>query len=77
MKDRYAQRTGRDLGAIQFYVAFGYWKLACILQGVQARYAGGAGGGDRSGSDQFGPRVRQLAEKSQEAVEQLTGAGPG
>jgi aminoglycoside phosphotransferase (APT) family kinase protein len=30
-----------DLG---FYVAFGYWKLTCIIAGVYARYAGGAMG---------------------------------
>ena len=27
---------------LDFYVAFGYWKLACILEGVYARYLGGA-----------------------------------
>ena len=27
---------------LDFYVAFGYWKLACILEGVYARYVGGA-----------------------------------
>jgi aminoglycoside phosphotransferase (APT) family kinase protein len=40
--DRYAAKTGRDLSGIDFYVALGYWKLAVILEGVYARYAGGA-----------------------------------
>ena len=26
------------------FVAFGYWKLTCIIAGVYARYAGGAMG---------------------------------
>ena len=34
-------------------MAFGYWKLACILQGVYARYVGGAGAGDRSSVDEL------------------------
>jgi aminoglycoside phosphotransferase (APT) family kinase protein len=40
--DRYAQRSGRDVSGIGVYVAFAYWKLACILEGVYARYLGGA-----------------------------------
>ena len=42
--ERYASASGRDLGQIDFYVAFGYWKLACIVEGVYARYVGGAMG---------------------------------
>ncbi len=34
--------SGRDVGALDFYVAFAHWKLACILEGVYARYVGGA-----------------------------------
>jgi aminoglycoside phosphotransferase (APT) family kinase protein len=40
--DRYGEVSGRDLSQLGFYVAFGYWKLACILEGVYARYVGGA-----------------------------------
>jgi aminoglycoside phosphotransferase (APT) family kinase protein len=42
--ERYARQSGRDLSALPFYVAFGYWKLTCIIAGVYARYAGGAMG---------------------------------
>src|SRR4029078_11785171 len=49
LRDRYAERSGRDLSELDFYVALGYWKLAIILEGVFARYAAGprgeAGGG--------------------------------
>ena len=41
---RYAAASGRDLSELGFYVAFGYWKLTCIIAGVYARYAGGAMG---------------------------------
>ena len=42
MAERYAEVSGRDIGALDFYVAFGLWKLACVLEGVYARYLGGA-----------------------------------
>jgi aminoglycoside phosphotransferase (APT) family kinase protein len=34
----YAQLTGRDLSRINYYVAFGYFKLAAVLEGIHARY---------------------------------------
>ena len=68
----YGEATGRDTSHIDFYVAFGYWKLACILEGVFSRYSGGAmgerGGDDFSG---FGDTVVLLAEQAREAVERL------
>ncbi len=42
--ERYAEVSGRDVSSLDYYVAFGYWKLTCILAGVYARYAGGAMG---------------------------------
>ena len=35
--ERYAKGSGRDLGEVGYHVAFGYWKLACILEGVYGR----------------------------------------
>ncbi len=40
--DRYASRSGRDVSQVEFYVAFSHWKSACIVEGVYARYLGGA-----------------------------------
>jgi len=40
----YAQRTGRSVDDLAFYVALGHWKLACILQGVVTRIGHGAMG---------------------------------
>ena len=39
---RYAERSGRDVGDIDFYVAFARWRAACIQAGVYSRYEGGA-----------------------------------
>ncbi|MGA8726770.1 MAG: phosphotransferase family protein [Acidimicrobiales bacterium] len=68
---RYAADSGRDVSAIAYYRAFGLWKLACILQGVHVRYAGGAAAGDRSGVDQFGAHVGRLGERALAEVESL------
>lgn len=68
--ERYTARTGRDTSAIDFYVAFGYWKLACILEGVFSRYAGGAMGNRDSGDlSAFGDTVVMLAEAAQAAAD--------
>lgn len=42
--ERYAQRTGRDLSNIGYYVAFSSWRLAVISEGVYARFLNGAMG---------------------------------
>jgi aminoglycoside phosphotransferase (APT) family kinase protein len=69
LKAWYTERTGRDVSNLEYYVAFGYWKLACILQGVMFRYLGGAGGGDRSGGvDGFALQVGVLAEAAEAAT---------
>jgi aminoglycoside phosphotransferase (APT) family kinase protein len=67
--ERYAERSGRDLTRLDFYVAFGYWKLACILEGVFARYKAGHAGGDRGAYEAFGDHVVLLAETAREAID--------
>ena len=41
LAERYAQRTGRDLAKLDFYVGFNRWKSAAIVHGVYARYLEG------------------------------------
>ena len=41
LRDRYAERTGRDLSHLDYYVAFNRWKTAAINHGVYARYMEG------------------------------------
>jgi aminoglycoside phosphotransferase (APT) family kinase protein len=74
LRDRYAQRSGRDLSQLDFYVALGYWKLAIILEGVLARYAAGQYGTEGSadsGQEEFARIVRRLAEGADEAESRL------
>jgi aminoglycoside phosphotransferase (APT) family kinase protein len=35
---RYAELTGRDVSGIGYYIAFGYFKLAIVLEGIHARF---------------------------------------
>ena len=73
MLDLYLEASGRDLDDFEFYMAFGYWKLACILEGVYSRYVGGAMG-DKAppqGAASFAARVDALTEMATHAAEQV------
>ena len=48
MLARYADRSGRDVSEIDYFVAFSFWRLACILEGVYSRMLQGARG-ERAG----------------------------
>jgi aminoglycoside phosphotransferase (APT) family kinase protein len=69
----YAAASGRDVSSVEYYRAFGYWKLACILEGVYARYQGGVMG-DASGFEGFAVQVEMLARQAQAAIEGLPGS---
>ena len=71
LKERYGERTGRDLSQLDFYVALGYWKLAVILEGVFARYAKGQYGSTDEGFQEFARIVERLAEGADEAERRL------
>jgi aminoglycoside phosphotransferase (APT) family kinase protein len=44
---RYADRSGRDVGDLSYWMAFHAWRSAAIVAGVHARYVAGVmGGGD-------------------------------
>ncbi|HEX6230001.1 MAG TPA: phosphotransferase family protein [Solirubrobacterales bacterium] len=67
LRERYAERSGRDLSQLDFYVALGYWKLAIILEGVYARYAAGQYGKTDEGIHEFARVVERLAEAAEAA----------
>jgi aminoglycoside phosphotransferase (APT) family kinase protein len=72
LAERYAQVSGRDISNIDFYVAFAFWKLACILEGVYARYLGGALG-ERSAEElePFNQQVVAAAAKAEATLARL------
>lgn len=57
--ERYAERTGFDLAEIAWYVAFAYFKIAVICQGIAARAKGGSmvGGGFEEAQGNVAPLV--------------------
>jgi len=71
--ERYAAVSGRDLHDIDFFVAFAYWKLACIVAGVHARYVGGAMGGsvDHDAVERFRQSVERAADAAAEHAGRL------
>jgi aminoglycoside phosphotransferase (APT) family kinase protein len=70
LRARYAERAGRDLSQLDFFVALGYWKLAIILEGVYARYKAGGYGKVDAGVDYFARLVERLAEAAEVAERQ-------
>jgi aminoglycoside phosphotransferase (APT) family kinase protein len=66
LTERYAKRSGRDLSHLDFYVAFGAWKLAAIIEGVYARYAAGAYGGTDPEIEKLPDAAEALAESALE-----------
>ena len=64
----YAVRSGRAVDQLDYYVAFGYWKLAVILEGVYARYTAGAYGEGDDTWRAFAGTVVQLADRALEAT---------
>lgn len=64
LAERYAATSGRDVSQIGFYVAFAYWKLACIMEGVYVRYATHAMGGGAEEAEPLGARVQESAKQA-------------
>jgi aminoglycoside phosphotransferase (APT) family kinase protein len=64
----YAVRSGADLSQLDYYISFGFWKLACIADGVFTRYASGAMGEGQSFAGGIDP-VPRLARKAKDAAD--------
>jgi aminoglycoside phosphotransferase (APT) family kinase protein len=60
MLERYVQRSGRDAAYLDWYIVFGLYKMAVIVEGIHARYLKGQTVGE--GFEVYGRRVPLLAE---------------
>ena len=71
--EMYGERSGFDLSQLDYYVAFSYWKMACLLEGVGARLRAGAGGGlgGESGLEEVTRRVSWMLERAESAAAAL------
>jgi aminoglycoside phosphotransferase (APT) family kinase protein len=58
----YAARSNRDLGALEWYIALGYYKLAIIAEGIHARFLMGMTVGE--GFETMGPAVPLLVDRA-------------
>ena len=63
---RYAARSALDLSELDFYIALAYWKGACILEGVYARYASGQYPATDDSWREFETVIPRMAEASDE-----------
>ncbi|BCJ54124.1 acyl-CoA dehydrogenase [Actinoplanes sp. NBRC 14428] len=63
----YAERSGRDVSDLHWYVAFAAFKLAVILEGVHYRYVQGQTVGD--GFDTVGAMVGPLVTQGHESLD--------
>ncbi len=64
----YAEATGADLAELDYFVAFSYWRLACILEGVYSRYMADVMGDQPEGFEAFGDGVVLLVEAAHETL---------
>jgi aminoglycoside phosphotransferase (APT) family kinase protein len=67
MAERYAKRSGRDVGDLHWYVAFAAFKLAVILEGVHYRFVHGQTVGE--GFETVGAMVAPLVAQGHDALE--------
>jgi aminoglycoside phosphotransferase (APT) family kinase protein len=67
LAERYAQLTGRDLSNIGYYVAFGCFKLAVVLEGIHARFLQHKTVG--AGFEREGPAVPVLIERAHQMLD--------
>ncbi len=61
----YAAASGRDVSNLDYYIAFAYWRLACILEGVYSRYVAGVMG-DKVPDElsEYRPRIESLTNEA-------------
>jgi aminoglycoside phosphotransferase (APT) family kinase protein len=69
--ERYAARSGADVSDLDFFVALGYWKLACIFEGIRARYGAGVMGDDEFSAQDSERHVVALADAALRSSERL------
>ena len=69
--ERYAATTGRDVSEIEYYRAFGSFRLAVIAEGVYARYLNGVMGDEHVDLDDMKRGVELTAQGAVESLDRL------
>jgi aminoglycoside phosphotransferase (APT) family kinase protein len=73
MVERYAERSGRDVSAVDWYHVFARWKGAIVLEGSFAKWQRGES--DKPVHEWFGPQADLLLQSATALVERAGGAG--
>ena len=68
----YASLTGRDLSEMDYYEAFSNWRVACIMEGVNARYKAGVMGHDDFDVTTADQGVDDLVTHAREALDRCS-----
>lgn len=68
---RYAERTGRNLDKLDYYIGFNRWKSAAILHGVYARYKAGQKSSEGIDMDDMLDKIKGVLDLSEQAVQRL------
>ena len=71
LAERYAERTGRDISKLDFYIGYNRWKTACILHGVYARYMAGQKSTEGVDLDGLQSRIDTSLILAQQAVDRI------
>ena len=68
---RYAQRTGRDISRLDYYIGFNRWKSAAVVHGVYARYLEGKKSTVGIDLPALKKTITRALSQAQEAVDRL------
>lgn len=71
MADRYAEKTGRDLSNLPYYVGFNRWKSAAIIHGVYARYMEGKKSTEGIDLDELRERIVLSIDRAEMALNEI------
>ncbi len=69
--ERYVEMTGADLSQLDYYLAFNFWKKACIVHGVYARYLVGQKGSEGVDLPAMLTRIDSLLDAAADLAEQI------
>jgi aminoglycoside phosphotransferase (APT) family kinase protein len=75
LAQRYAEKTGRSLDMLDFYIGFNRWKGAAIVHGVYARYMAGQKSTEGVDMEALFERMNRSMDLAEEAYKRLTGNG--
>jgi aminoglycoside phosphotransferase (APT) family kinase protein len=66
LAETYASASGRDLADVDYWVAFAYWKIAIIVEGVYRRWLNNPANGAQA--ETLGSAVARLANLARHAA---------